>query len=251
MNLKRVIPVHLKDFIKQLKRSYMPTANPWSSAQEWELGNSIAYMSNEGFKKQLWETNSKDFRASKGYVDPTELVEFFSEDKEIWTSFISDITDKVVMEIGPCLIAKIAHWDVASRRIAIEPLYSQISQYQDATFGMNGFPGVEVYAVPAEKLLPEFIGLVDGALLVRNCIDHSPYWAFILGNIAQYIAPGGQLLIWNDLLHPDSYRDGHYDICDDKELFRNLIVSLGFKIISEWESPTSVCLNYGCRAVKI
>jgi hypothetical protein len=208
-------------------------------------------MSNEGFKKQLQETNSKDFRASKGYADPTELVEFFSDDKDIWASFINDITDKVVMEIGPCLIAKIAHWDVASRRIAIEPLYSQISQYQNANFGMNGFPGVETYAVPAEKLLPEFIGLVDGALLVRNCIDHSPYWAFILGNIAQYMAPGAQLLIWNDLLHPDSYRDGHYDICDDKELFRNLIVSFGFKIVSEWNSPTSVCLNFGCRAVKI
>ena len=251
MNLRNVIPVLLKDYLKQLMRSKTPSTNSWSSAQEWELGNSIAYMSNEGFQKQLQETNSKDYRASKGWADPTELVEFFSDDKDIWAALINDITDKVVMEIGPCLIAKIAHWDVASRRIAIEPLFSQISQYQDATFGMNGFLGVEAYAVPAEKLLPEFIGLVDGALMVRNCIDHSPYWAFILGNIAQYIAPGGQLLIWNDLLHPDSYRDGHYDICDDKELFRNLIVSLGFKIISEWESPTSVCLNYGCRAVKI
>jgi hypothetical protein len=100
-------------------------------------------------------------------------------------------------------------------------------------------------------LIPELIGQIDGALFVRNCIDHSPSWPFILGNISRYLAPGGQLLIWNDLLHPDSYKDGDYDICDNKEMFRDLIISFGFQIVSEWEFPESVWLNYGCRAIKI
>lgn len=225
--------------------------NPWSDAQEWELGNAISYMDHPSFRDQLDHVNSPRFYASTGFVDQIDLDEFFSGDKEAWSRFISDITGKRVLEIGPCLLAKIAYWDVASERIAIEPLYQKISEYQDKNFGKNGFPGVKVYSSPAEVLIPELIGKIDGALFVRNCIDHSPSWPFILGNISRYLAPGGQLLIWNDLLHPDSYRDGHYDICDNKEMFRDLIISFGFQIVNEWEFPESVCLNYGCRAIKL
>jgi SAM-dependent methyltransferase len=225
--------------------------NPWASAQEWELGNSIQYMNQHSFADALEHVNNPEFYASTGFIDDADLNEFFSGNREVWIEFIEQITGKRVMEIGPCLLAKIAYWDVASERIAIEPLFDRISRYQNEVYGKNGFPGVEVYSSPAEKLIPELVGKIDGALFVRNCIDHSPNWPFILGNISRYLAPGGQLLIWNDLFHPESYRDGHYDICDDKELFRELIISFGFRIDAEWDMPDSACLNYGCRAVKI
>lgn len=247
INLK----VKLRSLANRLRRGPSSPINPWASAQQWELGHSIQYMNQHSFADALKHVNSREFYASTGFIDDADLNEFFSGDREVWIKFIKQITGKRVMEIGPCLLAKIAYWDVASERIAIEPLFDEISKYQNEVFGKNGFPGVEVYSSPAEKLIPELVGKIDGALFVRNCIDHSPNWPFILGNISRYLAPGAHLLIWNDLLHPEGYRDGHYDICDDKELFRELIISLGFRIEAEWDVPESVCLNYGCRAVKL
>ena len=241
----------IKQKIKSILTNPVSNENPWSSAQKWELGNSISYMELSEFRDALDHVNEPEFYASNGYVNPVDLEEFFAGDYEIWKRFIQDIVGKRVLEIGPCLIAKIAYWDVASERIAIEPLYNQISKYQDEVFGKNGFPNVKVHASPAELLIPELVGKIDGALFVRNCIDHSPNWPFILGNIARYLAPGGQLLIWNDLAHPESYKDGHYDICESQEMFRDLIISFGFEITREWELSDSVCLNYGCHAIKL
>jgi hypothetical protein len=208
-------------------------------------------MQHPKFNLALEQADSSEFYASSGYVDPTLLKEFFSSDLENWSNFVKHISGKRVMEIGPCLITEISRWDIASERIAVEPLYNEIFDYQNKTFGKNGFPNVRVYTSPAEELIPELVSKIDGALFVRNCIDHSPNWPFILGNISRYLSSGSYLLIWNDLLHPESYKEGHYDICDSKEMFRDLIISLGFKIISEWEFSDSPCLNYGCRAIKI
>lgn len=238
---------------RSLKRITNPVkaSNPWSSAQKYELGNSISYMQHTQFKLALDQANSSEFYTSSGYVDQTLLKEFFSNNLVDWKNFMTHISGKRVMEIGPCLIAEISRWDLASERIAVEPLYNEISEYQNKVFGKNGFPNVSVYSSPAEVLIPELVSTIDGALFVRNCVDHSPNWPFILGNISRYLASGGYLLIWNDLLHPESYKEGHYDICDNKEMFRDLIISFGFQIISEWEFPDSPCLNYGCRAIKI
>lgn len=241
----------LRSLTNRLMRRLRSPINPWASAQKWELQHSIQYMKQPSFADALEHVNNPEFYASTGFIDDADLNEFFSGDREVWIKFIKQITGKRVMEIGPCLLARIAYWDVASERIAIEPLFDEVSKYQNEVYGKNGFPGVEVWSSPAEKLIPELVGKIDGALYVRNCIDHSPNWPFILGNISRYLAAGGQLLIWNDLLHPESYRDGHYDICDDKELFRELIISFGFRIDSEWEKPESACMNYGCRAIKI
>jgi hypothetical protein len=243
--------VTLKTLVRNFLIKPVVSVNPWTSAQKWELGNSIAYMNHSFFKEALERVNQSQFHASTGSVEQTLLNEFFDGDINAWNRFVKDITGKRVMEIGPCLIAEIGYWDVASERIAIEPLFQEISDYQNEIFGKNGFPNVKVYASPAEKLIPELVSKIDGAIYVRNCIDHSPNWPFILGNIARYLEPGAQLLIWNDLLHPEGYRDGHYDICDDRDMFRDLIISFGFKIISDWELSGSVCLNYGCRAIKL
>lgn len=238
---------------KTLEKLIKPasSSNPWSSAQKYELGNSISYMKHPHFKLALEQTNSSEFYVSSGCVDQTLVKEFFSDDLDTWKNFMTHISGKRVMEIGPCLIAEIARWDLASERIAVEPLYNEISEYQNKVFGKNGFPNVHVYASPAEILIPELESKIDGALYVRNCLDHSPNWPFILGNISRYLTSGGYLLIWNDLLHPESYKDGHYDIGDNREMFRELIISFGFKIISELEFSDSPCLNYGCRAIKI
>jgi hypothetical protein len=81
-------------------------------------------MDHPSFRDQLDHVNSPSFYASTGFVDQIDLNDFFSGDKETWSRFISDITGKRVMEIGPCLLTKIAYWDVASERIAIE-LYTK------------------------------------------------------------------------------------------------------------------------------
>lgn len=226
-------------------------STPWLKAQKLELGSAISHMGKPSFEEVLEKRNSSKSGVSTGYVDPTLLSEFFSDDIQVWNEFVEHIRGRRVLEIGPCLIAEIGLWDVASERIAIEPLFDEVRKYQQDKFGMTGFSNVRVLATPAEKLVPELMGKIDGAVYVRNCIDHSPYWAFILSNISRYLAQGGQLLLWNDLTHSEGSKDRHYDICDDEEMFRNLIVSFGFEIVAEWQLPRSGWLNFGCRAVKL
>ena len=222
----------------------------WSDAQRFELHHAIQYMQTPGFAATVDTLNSLEKNASTGYVDPLMLKEFFASDHSIWLQFVDHIRGKTTLEIGPCIATQLSLWDIANRRIVIEPLYNQVVEYQAAHFGKTAFRQVEAFTMGAEKLIDELVGKVDGALLIRNCLDHSPAWPFILSNIADYMAPGSVLLLWNDLLHPKQYLNGHYDITDNVASFRRLIENLGFEILDEYENPTGECLNFGCRALR-
>lgn len=177
------------------------------------------------------------------------LKEFFANDDDRWQSFVAHIAGKYVLEIGPCVASQLSTWDVAARRYVIEPLYEQIADYQRQTFGMTAFRSIDAYARSAEELIAELVDKIDGAILIRNCIDHSPQWPFILSNVASYAARGAYLLLWNDLFHAPGYEEGHYDITRDYIGFRRLIENLGFNILLDYQAP-SVNINYGCLAVR-
>lgn len=222
----------------------------WQSAQKYELAEAFNYMNNNNnFKKLLKQVNTGEINVSKGYYDNLIISEFFSNDLNEWKKFLNHIHKKTVLEIGPCLISVVSTWDIAQKRIVIEPLLNEIKKYQNNIFHMDGFPNTVGYSLPAEKLIEELVGKIDGAILIRNCLDHTPYWPFILSNISDYLISGGYLLLWNDLLHPKSYEDGHYDIIDNIDSFKRLIVKFGFEIISEYQEKDRH-LNYGCRAIK-
>ena len=57
-------------------------------------------------------------------------------------------------------------------------------------------------------------------------------------------------MIWNDLDHSGSADDGHYDITQEPNYFKNLIEALGFDIINEYTDSQRVGVNIGFLAIK-
>tara|TARA_R110002020_G_scaffold192069_1_gene392095 strand:- start:799 stop:1473 length:675 start_codon:yes stop_codon:yes gene_type:complete len=222
-------------------------------AQAFELHHAIEYMKGQpNFADVVGRSERPECFMSAGFIDGLFLTEFFGGDVDRHKEFVSHIAGKAVLDIGPCIYTPLCLWDVAANRAIIEPLYAAVSEWQTAELGKNGFANIDqAFSQGAEKLIPDLVGKIDGAILVRNCIDHSPHWAFILANISAYAAPGCQLLLWNDLMHPPAYLDGHYDITDDASSFSTLLKQLGFRIDYEFSIQNTNFLDYGCRATKL
>jgi hypothetical protein len=132
----------------------------------------------------------------------------------------------------------------------IEPLFEKVSKFQKDKFGFSLFDGFIGFNSPAEVTINSLINHIDGVIYCRNCIDHSPLWPFILANISKYAAKGCYLMIWNDLDHSGSADDGHYDITQEPNYFKNLIEALGFDVINEYTDSQRVGVNIGFLAIK-
>ena len=223
----------------------------WTDAQKYEFEHAIHFMNSDSFKLVINEINDPNNLVSKGFVDSLTLKEFFGNDINQWHDFVKHITGKAVLEIGPCVASQLSQWDVASERYVVEPLYYKVLEYQRSKFGKTAFLNLQGFTLPAEHRIDELVNKINGALLVRNCIDHSPMWPFILSNITEYMTKGSYLLLWNDLYHAPGYEEGHYDITKDVDAFRHLIVNMGFDIKNEYQYLDSPCINFGCLAVRM
>ncbi|WEK03796.1 MAG: hypothetical protein P0Y65_16610 [Candidatus Devosia phytovorans] len=225
----------------------------WDDAQKFELHHAIEYMKQqENFMEAIGRPKRPECYMSRGFGDEMFVREFFGGSETDYRQFAVHLAGKAALDVGPCLASLLSLWDVAASRSVIEPLYDAIINWQTTNLGMSGFANIDrAYSQGAEIFIPELVGKIDGAILVRNCIDHSPHWAFILSNIAAYAASGCTLLLWNDLTHPPMYLNGHYDITDDAATFRRLIEMLGFHVDYEFSTGNTEYLDYGCRATKI
>lgn len=130
--------------------------------------------------------------------------------------------------------------------------FQKIQSFQKDKFGYSIFDNTVNYSLPAEQFIPDLNDAIDGAVICRNCIDHSPQWIFILNNIVSYMKNNSYLLIWNDLYHIDGCDEGHYDIVKDVDSFKRLLVNLGLNIKHEFSYDLSKrnTINYGCIAKK-
>jgi len=227
-----------------------PQKLKWDDAQKYEFSSAVEFMHGDFFKTVLGTINDEANKVSRGYIDELMFKEFFGADKRLWIDFVEHITDKTVMEIGSCVATLLSTWDVAACRYVIDPLYCRIVEYQNSNFGCNAFINVVGYSIPAEELVEDLICKIDGALLIRNCLDHSPNWPFILSNASDYMASGAYLLLWNDLMHGPGYEAGHYDITNDIGKFKRLVTNLKFNLVLEYSSPSNPNLNWGCLARK-
>lgn len=222
----------------------------WEVSQNYELSHAVTFMDSKDFRELANQFHSGENLVSKGYCNELMLKEFFSGQPSEWNGFLEHIKDKTCLEIGPCVLSPLVTWDVCSERHVIEPLVVPIEKWQRENLGFSLFEGLNNHAVGAEELISQIVGKVDGAIYCRNCIDHSPNWAFILSNISHYAAPGCRLMLWNDIDHRGVADEGHYDITTDVIAFKRLIQALGFEIVREYQDESRFELNWGCFAVK-
>ncbi len=223
----------------------------WAVSQEYEFNSSLMYMDNEGFSSFLEDVFSGNQLVSMGYLYAPVIREFFKGEESEWLRFVLYIKNKKVIDIGPNAFSPLSQWDVASAIYAIEPLYEKISVWQKNKFGRSVFDNMLCFKTKAEEIIPELVGQIDGAIYCRNMLDHTPLWPFVLSAISAYAAKGCKLLFWSDLDHFGMADEGHYDITNNENLFKQLIKQLGFDVIREYRDTERNTLNWGCFAEKI
>jgi len=229
-----------------------PTARKtWEASQKYELEHAIGFMESPSFRSHHRDLMAGRLNVSAGHRDELMLKESFGGSPEDFERFLTHIPGRACVDIGPCVASQIAGWDVARVRYAIEPLLDPIVDWQKANLGGSAYEGMVGFARPAEKLVGELVGKIDGAIVCRNMLDHTPHWPFVLSNIASYAAPGCKLLLWTDIDHRGTDDEGHYDITSDASAFKRLVEQLGFRVVREHSSADRQELNWGCFAERI
>jgi hypothetical protein len=180
------------------------------------------------------------------------VSEEFFENREEWDRFVQHIEGKTCLEIGSGPAGAIVRWYWAGKRIIIDPLAGEYKRASLSLFNKSWFTDdMELISSPAEEVVPNLVGRVDGAVVCRNVIDHCVRPMDVVVAIAKYASPGCYLLIWNDLWHTKGHDEGHTNITKDVEAYKADLVKLGFRIDYSFNVEGRGTINYGCRAVKI
>lgn len=241
----------------QLKRMVQGTgkkpegeAKTWEVSQDYEFEHAYHFMDSEAFRKIHDDLVNGRLRVSEGNTNELMLQEFFDKSLDEWSAFVEHITGKTCLDVGPCAISPLGSWDVASSRHIIEPLHEKIAAWQIENLGRSAFEGLTCHSQRAEQPVDALRGAVDGAILCRNMLDHTPQWPFVMQVISEYAQPGCRLLLWTDLDHRGTEDVGHYNITTDVGSFQRLVQSFGFRIVRTCNDPNRAELNWGCFAIK-
>lgn len=233
------------------QRQADPVLKTWEFSQKYELEHAIGFMDSPSFRGHHRDLAAGRLNVSAGHRDELMMKEFFGDSPEVFESFLSHIAGRACLDVGPCVASQIAGWDVARVRYAIEPLLEPILAWQRAKLGGSAYEGIRGFAKPAEELIGELVAAIDGAIVCRNMLDHTPRWPFVLSNIASYAKPGCKLLLWTDLDHRGTADEGHYDITSDTGALKRLLQQLGFRVDREYSSAERHELNWGCFAERV
>jgi hypothetical protein len=137
-------------------------------------------------------------------------------------------------------------------RVLIEPLAEDYRAAQLALCGESWFADVRCITTPAEVLVPDLLGNVDGCIVCRNALDHCEDTLAVLDTISEYAAPGCWLLLWTDIWHLGGLDAGHHNITRSAAAMAKLVRSMGFDIL-QLGAPirsASEYLEFGCLARK-
>lgn len=223
----------------------------WSKAQEHEIGSSERWIK-ENFESLFAriETVKASGEHWPGSLDLL-IHEFFNGQKEEWSEFAAYISDKTCLEVGAGPCGALVGWWWVRRRIVIDPLVTEYRRITLELFERTWYTDeIELLALPGERLVGELVGMIDGAVICRNTLDHCENPMSVLENIAAYCRPGCYLLLWTDLWHPGGHGEGHRNITKQKDTFQRSINDLGFEILYSFEDVDRPTINYGCRARK-
>jgi len=179
---------------------------------------------------------------------------FYGGSQQVWMDMATYIEGKTCLEIGPGPCGALAGWWWIQNRIFIDPLIREYKRISLDIFKRTWYTDdIILYAQPAENLIRELLGKLDGVIICRNALDHCADPMLVLENIAAYANPGCYLLLWTDLWHLTGHDEGHRNISKDKIGFENLLKRLGFEILYSFDNmrQDGSTIEYGCRARKV
>jgi hypothetical protein len=160
--------------------------------------------------------------------------QWFQGDEAVWQTFVDHVRPRLCLEIGsgPFGYLGPAFW--IERRVVIDPLVDVYRERELEVAGGTFFDEtVTTYARPAEELVDELRGEVDGCIVCRNALDHTDDPLAVLVNIGEYAAKGSYLLLWTDLWHLEGPNEGHRNITRRPEAMDRLLTGLGFEILKQ------------------
>lgn len=187
--------------------------------------------------------------ARQGY-----LKIFFDENVELWLEFAQEIENETCLEIGSGIMGAAVFWSFVKDWHVIDPLVQRYKDEIMLKFGESPWrKEINTHAVNAEELVPELINQVTGAIICRNCLDHTADPYGIVKNFGIYAAPGCKLLLWTDLYHLNGHDEGHTDITQNPAEFQQFLEAQGFRIIRHTQQARTdnSTLEYGCVAEKV
>ncbi|KZE34089.1 hypothetical protein IMF23_04245 [Chelatococcus daeguensis] len=180
--------------------------------------------------------------------------EWFRGDEEAFRRFVDHVRNRKCLEIGSGPFGYLSPCYWIKDRVIIDPLIDQYRRIQIEMIGRTLFvPEITTYSAPAEPIIPDLVGAVDGAIICRNAIDHAEDPLAVLHTMATYAAPGCYLLFWTDIWHYPKPDEGHQNITKRPAVIDALIRGLGFEPIHTAETlrGPDEGLEYGCLARKV
>ena len=129
-----------------------------------------------------------------------------------------------------------------------------IAAYKSSFNGQTLFTeDIACHSTPAETLLAQYVGQIDGAIISRNALDHCEDPLMILANISSYAATGCYLLLWTDIWHLAGLDEGHHNITRSSEAMTALLKGFGFAVLQPSRSvrgENSGYIEFGAVARK-
>lgn len=223
---------------------------------EWRETLSWERTSRERIKRIISEREQEKYYSGDTQGLTTNLNQFFLNDEKTWIEFAKSIENKNFLEIGGSYLGASGLWNFIDKRYHIDPLLEKIYNHIDETYDTNWYDDVELYSEPAEEIIQELVGKIDGCIYMRNCLNHTKNPWKILDSISKYATKGCTLLLWGEITHRNGGDVGHSDVCQEPEEIENFLKEKGFKIIRNvvHGGPAGVVplwgKDYGCVAIK-
>lgn len=199
-------------------------------AQKYELKYALNLIRTdfpEVFKR--WET-----ARSQGCLWHGADDQWFHGNDELWNLFVDYVKNRKCLEIGSGPFGHLAPFPGIKDRVIIEPLVDEYRKCQLETLGSTFFSeDILTFATPAEELVGEIEGKIDGFIVCRNVLDHCEDPLTILYNISRYAVSGCYLLLWTDIWHLVPPDEGHHNITRSENVLDAILSGLGFDIIQE------------------
>lgn len=197
----------------------------WENSQEFEFRHCRLFMETDAFKSYY-----ASLRSDRSVIRKSLERYFFRDRPDELMAMCEHARQRQNLEIGSSCGPVIFGFDPETEPYIIEPMGQKIIDYQRLHFDGHVFENAKLLSVDAAKPIKDLEAAIDGVIYVRNCIDHTPKWPFVMANIARYARPGCRLIFWSEMNHGPTPDIGHYNITDDVNDFLGFVDALGFDV---------------------